>query len=452
MSSSITHKPKSSGSLLWFTQDLRLDDNPSLLAAAKSEQLLCVYVVDPIWFRPGRWQISSMGYHRWYFLQECLSSLNQELRHLGQQLYVCYGDTVSVLGNLLATGQYDQMHHTALAGSVEANILKRLKRPWPDIEVIAHRGYTLFDDADRPLAIAEWPDTYSRFRRQAEKCTMALPQSAPSSLPPMPAMTPTPTLKQPDWLPQPVSSQTSFQGGIRAAQQHLDEYFSGVLPRVYKDNRNALSGWGNSSKLSPWLNHGVISPRRICQYLRRYNSDHGDNPGTQWLLVELLWREFFHWHHHKVGDRLFKFRGLANSSPNTTFYPERWRKWCDGETPYPLVNACMKELKATGYLSNRGRQIAASCLINELGLDWRFGAAWFEYQLIDYDVSCNWGNWQYIAGVGVDPRGGRHFNLEKQTHQFDPDGHYRRRWGATANPQLDSTDMVDWPIESEANG
>lgn len=77
--------------------------------------------------------------------------------------------------------------------------------------------------------------------------------------------------------------------------------------------------------------------------------------------------------------------------------------WCKGNTPYPLVNACMRELLATGYLSNRGRQIVASCLINELKLDWRYGAAWFQQQLIDYDTAVNWGNWQYIAGVGADP-------------------------------------------------
>ena len=88
----------------------------------------------------------------------------------------------------------------------------------------------------------------------------------------------------------------------------------------------------------------------------------------------------------------------------------------------------MKQLSATDYLSNRGRQIAASCLINELEGDWRYGAAWFENQLIDYDVAANWGNWQYLAGVGADPRGGRHFNLAKQTEIYDADGRYRSRW------------------------
>ena len=88
----------------------------------------------------------------------------------------------------------------------------------------------------------------------------------------------------------------------------------------------------------------------------------------------------------------------------------------------------MRELDETGFMSNRGRQIVASCLVNELGCDWRAGAAWFESRLIDHDVGSNWGNWQYIAGVGADPRGGRHFNLDKQARTFDPDGRFVDRW------------------------
>jgi deoxyribodipyrimidine photo-lyase len=110
----------------------------------------------------------------------------------------------------------------------------------------------------------------------------------------------------------------------------------------------------------------------------------------------------------------------------------------------------MRQLVATGWMSNRGRQIAASCLINELDGDWRFGAAFFEKHLIDYDVSSNYGNWQYIAGVGSDPRGGRHFNLSKQTAEHDPSGLFIAKWGGVRPHQPDFvTDAADWPIENE---
>jgi deoxyribodipyrimidine photo-lyase len=107
----------------------------------------------------------------------------------------------------------------------------------------------------------------------------------------------------------------------------------------------------------------------------------------------------------------------------------------------------MHQLKQTGWISNRGRQIVASCLVNELQLDWRFGAAWFEQELIDYDVASNWGNWQYLAGVGADPRGKRHFNIEKQTQQYDPEGAFIDRWQGRARMlATDTVDAADWPI------
>jgi deoxyribodipyrimidine photo-lyase len=113
----------------------------------------------------------------------------------------------------------------------------------------------------------------------------------------------------------------------------------------------------------------------------------------------------------------------------------------------------MNELNATGYLSNRGRQIAASCLVNELALDWRCGAQYFEEMLVDYDPCSNFGNWQYIAGVGADPQGGRHFNLEKQAEIWDTDYAYRDRWAKSTPPEsIDSLDYYDWPIEAEKNG
>ena len=115
-----------------------------------------------------------------------------------------------------------------------------------------------------------------------------------------------------------------------------------------------------------------------------------------------------------IAQKLFLPGGITGTNPVYEFDAGRFAAWCAGETRWPLINACMKQLERTGYLSNRARQIAASVLINELELDWRAGAAWFERQLIDHDVATNWGNWQYIAGVGADPRGGRHFSIEKQ--------------------------------------
>ena len=175
---------------------------------------------------------------------------------------------------------------------------------------------------------------------------------------------------------------------------------------------------------------GCLSVRRLRIRIQGYETEHGGNDSTYWLFIELLWREYFLWLALQTKSKLFNFQGSAAQPPSTVYQREKFESWCQADTPYPLVNACMCQLNETGYLSNRGRQIAASCLVNELSQDWRFGAAWFENQLVDYNVAVNWGNWQYIAGVGADPRGGRHFNLSKQTELYDPLGQYRRRWGS----------------------
>jgi len=202
-----------------------------------------------------------------------------------------------------------------------------------------------------------------------------------------------------------------------------------------------------SSEFSPWLANGCLSARQIIQVLHTYEHHRGANDSTYWIYFELLWREYYQFYAHRHGKKLFSFSGLKLAKPATSFYPERFQKWCNGNTPYPIVNAFMKQLNSTGYMSNRGRQLVASCFVHELGLNWRYGASYMEQQLVDYDVASNWGNWQYLAGVGADPRGHRRFNLTKQTQIYDPKGDFIKKWGGdNYDSQLDSVDAADWPI------
>jgi deoxyribodipyrimidine photo-lyase len=120
---------------------------------------------------------------------------------------------------------------------------------------------------------------------------------------------------------------------------------------------------------------------------------------------------------------------LSRSTPNKPkFNSVLFQKWIDGKTGNDFVDANMVELKQTGFMSNRGRQNVASYLCHDLNIDWRYGAAYFEEQLIDYDVSSNWCNWAYIAGVGNNPRGKSVFNIEKQANDYDRDKSYRKLW------------------------
>ena len=190
-----------------------------------------------------------------------------------------------------------------------------------------------------------------------------------------------------------------------------------------------MVGADYSSKFSAWLSLGCISPRFIYQELQKYEQQFGANESTYWLVFELLWRDYFRFMMKKYNVKLFQQAGIQDKEiPSNQHNTDQLQNWIDGKTGVDFVDANMIELKLTGFMSNRGRQNVASYLCNDLKLDWRFGAAYFEQQLIDYDVCSNWGNWAYLAGVGNDPRGNRYFNIEKQAVDYDKNKTFRNLW------------------------
>eukprot|EP00899_Mesostigma_viride_P027839 jgi/Mesvir1/823/Mv17406-RA.2 len=230
-----------------------------------------------------------------------------------------------------------------------------------------------------------------------------------------------------------------FVGGESAALARLKHYFwESDCVQHYKETRNGMLGADYSTKFSPWLAHGCLSPRFVYAEIKRYERDRVANDSTYWVLFELLWRDYFRFVCEKYGNRVF----LLGGPRGVTDIP--WKRdaqlfaaWCEGRTGYPLVDANMRELRATGFMSNRGRQIVCSFLTRDLGLDWRMGAEWFEAYLLDYDPCSNYGNWTYGAGVGNDPREDRYFSLSKQGQNYDADGAYVSHWC----PELASVPM-----------
>ena len=162
--------------------------------------------------------------------------------------------------------------------------------------------------------------------------------------------------------------------------------------------------------------------------LSAFEATHGASKSSYWLWFEWMWRDHFRWLHWRYGAALYRARGLAEAPRAVHASRSDWQAWCAGETGQPLVDAGMRELAATGYVSNRMRQIVASFWIHDMGGDWRDGAAWFQSQLLDEDVYSNQGNWLYIAGLGSDARGGRRFDVGKQSAQHDAQGHYQALW------------------------
>ena len=145
------------------------------------------------------------------------------------------------------------------------------------------------------------------------------------------------------------------------------------------------------------------------------------------MVFELIWRDYFKYISMKHGDALFKLGGIQSRSYDWDHSQEAFKDWSRGRTSNDFINANMIELARTDWMSNRGRQNTASYWAKTLKQDWRIGAAWFEYLLLDYDVHSNWGNWMYNSGVGNDPRD-RVFSPDTQASRYDPDGRFRRTW------------------------
>ncbi|WP_298633626.1 DASH family cryptochrome [uncultured Umboniibacter sp.] len=437
--------------LFWFNADLRLDDNNSLRELLnRSECVGFVYVIDPRWFHPLRFHQPRMAAPRWQFLKQSLSDLHRQLKDKGHALTLLVGDPITELSLQLRSWNADLLGCSTPTGYFEAQQLSAVAANVS--RVITNTDLTLFNSVqlaqDHPTMTS-----FSQFRKYVESSDLPLSSPSPSHSFELASVASTESLEtifsriEERWPQLATPSQSRFQGGSVAAQKHLIDYFSSANAACYKDTRNALDDWDSSTKFSPYLAIGNLSARQVWSAVSDYERKHIANTSTYWIRFELLWREYFHHLAIRQGPKSFRFQGSASRRPLTFFNATRFAQWCAGSTEFPLVNACMNQLRATGYISNRARQIVASCLVNELNCDWRFGAAYFEQYLVDYDVAANWGNWQYIAGVGADTRGGRHFNLEKQSAVYDADGRYTRKWLDNSNEYVAPwVDAVDWPI------
>lgn len=268
-------------------------------------------------------------------------------------------------------------------------------------------------------------------------------------------------------FPEGAASAHPFKGGETHALARLDSVIKSGAVANYKISRNGLLGTDFSTKLSGYLSHGCITARQIHEALVRYEEaqdekyakaqgyGEGENEGTKGVRFELLWRDYMRLCTRKFKYKLFRRSGFrddhgikwksseddsTDEQPQSPGTGEVLKRIFEGTTGMGLIDASQRELLHTGYTSNRARQNVASFLAKHLGIDWRFGAEWYEMLLVDYDVSSNWSNWQYVAGVGNDPRGeARIFNPVKQAFDYDKDGKYVKTWV----PELRSVEKLE---------
>lgn len=424
-------------SIVWFKTDLRLHDNETLIKAiAQSDEIIPVYCFEDSQFETTQFGFKKTGNFRAQFLLESLTDLEQNLRAIGSGLLIVKGKPEIEIPKILqlykASKVFAKREVSYEEKQTEVRVQEELFKLKCELKTFSTS--TLYHAEDLPFSIKDIPDVFTNFRKKTEKDAFIRDSFEEPNEIKSPEIEPLklPTLQELGLDYQPIDSRAvlQFKGGETEAITRLNHYFFETkCISKYKETRNGLVGADYSSKFSAWLALGCISPRFINDKLKKYEQEIGANESTYWLVFELLWRDYFRFMMKKHNSKFFQLAGIQDKGIEVNIHnSHQLQQWIDGETGVDFVDSNMIELKLTGFMSNRGRQNVASYLCNDLKLDWRYGAAYFEQQLIDYDVCSNWGNWAYLAGVGNDPKGNRYFNINKQAADYDKNKIYRNLW------------------------
>ncbi|MGI9174625.1 MAG: DASH family cryptochrome [Rhodothermales bacterium] len=450
--------------LVWLRNDLRLHDHEALADAARdADQLIPLYCFDPRQFGETRYGFDKTGPHRALFLLESLEDLRQSLQAKGLDLVVRRGKPEEVISELVREHGVEAVHFHHGAMSEETDVEKAVEESLEgmDVRLETHWGHTLYHIDDIPFSIDDIPDVFGSFRRGVER------QSSVRDLIPTPKdLAPLPEDLDAGAMPSladlgfetPEREERAairFHGGETRALERLNDYvWTRDRLKAYKATRNGLLGEDYSSKFSPWLAHGCLSPRKIYREVKWYEGERVKNKSTYWMVFEIIWRDFFRFIGLRYGDRLFATSGPLGRDVRWSNDREAFERWASGTTGFPFIDANMREMNRTGFMSNRGRQNVASFLTRNLQIDWRLGAAYFETMLVDYDVTSNWGNWAYNAGIGHDPRN-RYFNILSQAQRYDAEAEYVKHWLPELRalpPKLAQAPFTMSPMEEEMYG
>lgn len=418
----------------WFRRDLRLSDNTALSAATKvyGGEIIPVFILSS-WKSTHPWT----GPCRQAFLCDCLRALAEDLAEIGSQLIIRQGAAVEELERLLeetgAGAIYLNRDPDPFGRATEAKLQAMGKRRGIEIysckDIAIHeRDEILTRSGDNYRVFTP----YSRAWRKAPKPAIQgkiQHLSAPKGIPSLPLPSPS------TWdLPSPTNQ---FKAGERAAAERFTAFLSGPINR-YAQCRDYPAANG-TSRLSADLRFGTISIREIYRKCIQTSESATmeERRSIEAFINELIWREFYMqilWRWPEVLNREFhpQFRGKWM---NLEEHKERFSRWCHGQTGFPLVDAAMRQLNATGFIINRLRMVTAMFLTKDLHLNWRVGERFFMQHLIDGDIAANNGGWQWSAGCGADACPYvRIQNPWAQSARFDPDGSYIYQW----IPELES--------------
>ncbi len=410
----------------WFRDDLRLSDHAALQAAIKSGRpLLALYVFDDI--NSKSWTLGQAG--RWW-LKRSLQALHESLVSLGGGLCLRRGDPGIVIPDFLAETGAEALYYCRAVEPWAREVEKRLQAELQaTIEIAGFPGNSLFEPEQIKTSGGTPFKVFTPFWRACLKQPEpALFETLPNKIHFHPHI---PESEDPEGLfetADTISFEGDFKPGEAGAGQALESFLDEALER-YRDERDRPD-LNATSRLSPYLHFGEISPRLIWHAVKAFQSVRADiSVGADSFLRELGWREF-------CRHLLFHWPEIPQKPMRERFSDFPWRRapsllqaWQQGQTGYPIVDAGMRQLLHTGWMHNRVRMIVASFLVKDLLQPWLDGETWFWNRLVDADLANNAAGWQWVAGCGADAAPFfRLFNPVLQGKKFDPDGLYVKRW------------------------
>ncbi|MEM6396441.1 MAG: DASH family cryptochrome [Bacteroidota bacterium] len=417
--------------LYLFQNDLRLHDNETLqLAAAGADQLILVYCHDLRKYRNLKLGFRKTSHLRFEFLKACLEDLETSIRKLGSHLSIRTGKPEEVVSDLVDEYQVTKVFAQKEVADEEVKVEQRLSEALGErnVEFNLIWGKTLYHLDDVPFPPEKTPLTFKSFRNKiTKKIRPRKVFPTPTILPPNPFMSAgeQPSVEELSFETHEIKADFNIPipAGETAALKRLQHYtFDTDLILRYKYTRNKSLGLDYSSKFSAYMAHGCLSPRQIYFTVKEYEREVKRNISTWWLMFEVIWRDFFKFQAMRFGNLMFSPGGIRERETNWVEDHDLFNRWREGRTGIPFLDAHMRELVSTGFMSNRGRVNAASFLTKDYRIDWRWGAAWFEHCLIDYDVCSNWINWNTQALEIY------YTNPVHQAMKYDKKGEYTLNW------------------------
>ena len=421
--------------LIWFRNNLRIHDNNSLHKAIQNhDTVIGVYFFDPKHFKIDEFGFKKTAKFRAKFLIETVTNLQQNLANKNITLLTYFSPPEHNLSKLCDTYSVNAIYTQKEWTKEEIDTNLAIKKSIPDnVKFVEDYDQFLYHPDTVSKNFKNIPNVFTEFRKKVEKYVDVRKEAEIKTLLSNNLIennTKIPTLIDLGFDDFTITDKTAFpfKGGETEALKRLDYYlFESKKVATYKETRNGLVGVDYSTKFSPWLANGSLSPKTIYWEIKKFEKEVQKNQSTYWVIFELIWRDYFKFISLKYDNAIFKIGGILNRDYDWNSDKEVIQNWIDGKTKDDFVNANMIELKETGWMSNRGRQNVASYFAKELLQDWRIGAAYFESILLDYDVHSNYGNWMYVAGVGNDPRD-RKFNTQSQAERYDSNHKFRNLW------------------------